>query len=556
MSTAGSSFDLLSGWDTAYVCTFETINQAIVAKKSSPTVMSMADSQSKSSLQGSFGAWQLAASPSASGGNICLSIPLVNATLVLEQRDGSLDTSTLTHTYEVTVTLEFVNQTSGEKHLRVGGGSTASVTIVSSDSKTVKYAGGFLEMWLQDNLTAFAHVFTAATPDLTANQADWQWLMPESFDYAVNGPLTGRTAANSFLATLCKLKGGDPTGLPLQIGGDALPGGCHQALLVSQAMLLEHMIKPAVAKALYDTDETKLAIKPSPLLLTNTDALSLGLTLPVPVGQAVNWHNPKDPLGTKWKQTHPPPDPPAGTPVQATIDPGCLTAQFNDLGKLVIEINNLRFDTPDGQNEVSVDLTSSHTYSLSAQGMVDLQVDDVLIARVSVALTAKAVNDALYVGLASAMLQAVLSVAPAFAGVGGVVDAAAGRAATDAVSVDASAADQAAGAGAESAAVAEMGAQIPSRATAAKDLLLKIGKRMAITFSIGMGNFLITRWVDIQRVLAAQANNKPALQPTMHDLAAELARANVWNNTAPGSAPRCVSADIAGECLRLGIEVK
>ena len=188
--------------------------------------------------------------------------------------------------------------------------------------------------------------------------------------------------------------------------------------------------------------------------------------------------------------------------------------------------------------------------------MVDLQVDDVLIARVSVALTAKAVNDALYVGLASAMLQAVLSVAPAFAGVGGVVDAAAGRAATDAVSVDASAADQAAGAGAESAAVAEMGAQIPSRATAAKDLLLKIGKRMAITFSIGMGNFLITRWVDIQRVLAAQANNKPALQPTMHDLAAELARANVWNNTAPGSAPRCVSADIAGECLRLGIEVK
>ena len=547
---------MLYGWDTAYVASFETINQAIASQRSSPGKIDFQDKQSSSSLRGTFGAWQLSPGDDAAGGNICLAIPLQKAALVLDTGSGPPATSTVTYVFEATVQLEFSKKTSGDLKVRALGNSTASVVVDPGATDEIQYAGAFLEAWLQGNLATFAHVFSVAIPDMKALQPDWQWLMPVEFGYAVNGPagqsasgqVAKRTTANCVFAVLCKLPGGDATGLPLQVDANALPAGQSHALLISQQVLLSRLVLPSVAKALYDQDERNLAVQKSPLLVTNTGTLQLEVVLPDP--------NPAYSTGWTFQGRVPvklpaaPPPPPVKVP--ATVASRCFTAQFDGFGRLVLSIAALTFQTPDGWNEFSVDLSSKHIFSLSPAGALDLTLDGVVEGSVSVSLTPKAADDQLALNIAAAVIQAVLSVAPAAGAVKNVMTVGLRAAATDTVAVAASEAENAAGAEARAAATTEMAAASPVKWTAVKDMALKIAARMGLVLSYGAGSFLLTNWLTLQSMLA-QKNVKQNLTPTLHDLAAELTRANLWNGAQPANAPRCVSAEIVNECLRLGL---
>jgi hypothetical protein len=562
------SYDMLYGWDTAFVSSLDGINEMIVAQKTSPTRIDYTDPGPASgcSLKGPFGPWQLVADSLSAGGNLALHIPLNAATVVYPDAAGKLVSSSVTYTFLAVATIEFVDQpaplskpgvapppptSSKLKHLRwqaASSNSSVQVTIVTNAPDDLQYAGGFLEAWLQDHMMEFEHVFAATTVGLSAYQADWQWLMPETVSYAVCCPQTGATTANSVFAVLCKLPGRSAAGLPQQISMDALPANSKYAFLLSEELAMAKLVKPAIAKAFFDIDESNLYLTAAPICLRNKATIKLpDLLIPIPQpaqGPGYTYQG-----KVPFKLPAPLATPSVTTVPGATIGPDNLTMQFDQNGLLGVDISGLNFNWPDGMTHYSVDANAYYAFTLAAGNVVDIEPSGDMTVSATVSLTKTAIQYEMYVAIALAVVQTIISVVP-LGGVAGVVDTAAGTIATDAVAVDAQAAEASAGTAAEADAVAEMSAAT-GKGTAIKNFLLRFGKRFTLVLAAGAGNFLLTKWPEINR--ATQAGAAAArLRPTLSDLATQLLKANLWNNR-PADAPKCTSVAVVNGCLQMGL---
>ena len=121
-----------------------------------------------------------------------------------------------------------------------------------------------LEGWLNENLTAFAHVFATVnivrTTQEDAKGKAFSWMKPTEVSYAF-----GRNAANpedSVLAILCQTGGRSAKGLIHQAQADMIPAGANAAFTVSKSRVLRDMIAPGLEMAYDGLKQKHLAFAP------------------------------------------------------------------------------------------------------------------------------------------------------------------------------------------------------------------------------------------------------------------------------------------------------
>jgi hypothetical protein len=182
------------GWDTAFGIHIADANAAIVKAGSSPKAFAVSDPQDSLSVSGTFGPWQI--TTGGSGALVRLRVPVVTAAIEFPTRtDHVVDAVALV---DVRLNLLHQEDPSGRTshHLCVRTTAPRPGVNVASVWKVDHPPGNrlsflskvafqeLLELWLNENLDDFDHVFATVDLNRRADQEAFQWLQPTHVSYA------------------------------------------------------------------------------------------------------------------------------------------------------------------------------------------------------------------------------------------------------------------------------------------------------------------------------------------------------------------------------------
>ncbi|MBO2011379.1 TULIP family P47-like protein [Hymenobacter negativus] len=300
MSTTSTTSNPIStnGWDSVSALTYEAVNQAIVALKSSPPSFSISGGSEHSlagpyTVSANFGDWQV--TEGGDGQNVWMSLPLNNGVATFPSSDNTYHFS---GTAIIEVKMNYIPQpgsptgtgTGDSKLLQILTQSTDNnVPIVSieeltldqkhMDSTVVATIQGALLEWLQDNLQVFNHVFAVADLNvvLSDDEAGFQWLKPTYVSYAVVDNASLKTSIFGVLAMTRNIAQ-YPAPTSHQISPDAIPSGCNGGFLVSEERFLTEMLLPGVYLLFYNASPADFTVGNDNTSIVNTAPLFFNLT--------------------------------------------------------------------------------------------------------------------------------------------------------------------------------------------------------------------------------------------------------------------------------------
>ena len=263
------------GWDTAFGIHIADANAAIVKAGTSPTSFQAIDTPDGMSVTGTFGDWQI--TTGGSGDLIMLRVPIATASLTSGQKVYPLTQAAAL----VTVRLNFLRQVdpAGKTSHQLVVQTTAPTpdVQVATVSKIVYQSGqepGFLQdagfqallqLWFNENLDQFSHVFATVDLDRTADEGAFQWMQPTFSAYAYSD----LGANDGVLVILNQTEGRSSYGLIQQASTKIVPVGQRAGLLISKQRLMSEFMYPAMVKVFPGTVQKDFTLSSSGESITN-----------------------------------------------------------------------------------------------------------------------------------------------------------------------------------------------------------------------------------------------------------------------------------------------
>jgi hypothetical protein len=244
------------GWDTVFAIKISDVNRAIVKQGSSPRTFSA--EMSGWSMTGSFGDWRICRL--GDGHLVRFALPITKGQFTMDGKSSDISGATAS----VELRLEFLphapnaNPQPGDPKKLVVKSSPnvpgeSAIMVVGLElpngqlAKFVQYAAqGILEEWLNTHISDFAHIFSEVVLNAKVDQGSFDWLDPKYTSYAY---LDGPTDETSLLGVLCLTQTSKPDQHVSQLSGAAIPQGARAGFLISETLLMERIILPALPHA-------------------------------------------------------------------------------------------------------------------------------------------------------------------------------------------------------------------------------------------------------------------------------------------------------------------
>ena len=287
-STGASTLNNVSstyGWDTVFAMPIADVNSVIAAKKSSPTSF-QCQIQSGMSIDGTFSDWQI--TQGGDGKLIHMLVPVTTISLTAQGKTfnannlGALIEVEL-HYIPHTEQPSDVNQ--GTLHNLVLKTSSTSpsekvVTVLNLivpetevlDPMLSIYMKAGLEMWFNENLDQFEHVFATVNLNRKADQGQWEWLYPTYTGYAY---IDRDSEADCLLGILCMTQNRSADSLAEQISEAAIPLGSKAGFLISAERFLTCLVMPQLATSFPGSKFSDFELYSNLLGIRNTGDLSM-----------------------------------------------------------------------------------------------------------------------------------------------------------------------------------------------------------------------------------------------------------------------------------------
>jgi hypothetical protein len=275
------------GWDTAFAIPVPKVNQAIVDHKSSPASFSAAESTY--SVTGDFGDWQVC--QGGDGKAVRMKWPLSNVVLTYVSTgkqftfNGYAIVEVELHYVPHTAATGAAGASTGDPHALVVNPAGASPTdppltvielVLTPTPGTVSGAlvKTALSSWGTANLAQFAHVFAVVDLNVMVDKDQWGFVAPNYTDYAY---LDKDTLDDSVFAVLTMT--GTRTGekLPEQVSQAAIPSKSVAGFVISQARVLDQLVRPAMKLAFPGLTDTNFLLNDDQTELYLTDNTSVAL---------------------------------------------------------------------------------------------------------------------------------------------------------------------------------------------------------------------------------------------------------------------------------------
>jgi hypothetical protein len=283
------------GWDTVFAIRIDDVNASIKNKKTSPKSFSASttdpQTHNKVDVNGNFSDWQI--TTGGSGKLIHMSTPVISLIARGILADGTkAEFSFNEGNFEVQVELEFLphndppangsgtfhnlmvkhsGQTPGEQVVTFidaygfGNSTDGSNTPFSAVQDDVESA---LQIWFNENLNDFEHVFATVNLNREADKGQFEWLLPTDVSYAY---IDGDSLDNSILGVLCMTGGRSIEGLVQEVSPNAIPGGSRAGFLISPERFITEMLWPSMPIVYQGVtkDDFKLRSDSTGLILNN-----------------------------------------------------------------------------------------------------------------------------------------------------------------------------------------------------------------------------------------------------------------------------------------------
>ena len=257
------------GWDTVFAIRKPDVNAAIVKAGSSPTSFSQVAPDNSCSVTGTFGPWQVCG---GDGVDLHFQVPIVKGSLSYKNASYPMDGADAT----IEVQLEYIppqpkprsNQPKSKHNLVMRTTMPENEPVVSVVDLSLPGFPGFLqkslmrallEVWMNDNLASFSHVFSAVEINRIVDQKQFQWLAPTRTRYAF---ARGQTANSSVFGVLCMTQGRNDGGIASQLSPNAIPPGARSGFLISRERFLEEMVLPGLPNAFPGSLPSDFAMSP------------------------------------------------------------------------------------------------------------------------------------------------------------------------------------------------------------------------------------------------------------------------------------------------------
>jgi len=251
------------GWDTVNCVKASLVNELLVASDAYPKHLEMTLSPEENwAISASFGPWQIATG--GSGAILMMKLPLTTASMTY-----GTDTLSITDGYAlVSIKLRYVPQPPqtpsatgdnpidiekliADANARTPDDPAVVVQRVNYGSATpsIRVRSLFessMALMLNDNLSAFTHIFAVVNLNQRAASKEFTWLKPTYTSYAY---LQGVDDESSYFAVLNQTEGRGPGGLTNQVAASAIPDGLNASILVSNNLFMRQMVLPGMTRA-------------------------------------------------------------------------------------------------------------------------------------------------------------------------------------------------------------------------------------------------------------------------------------------------------------------
>lgn len=281
-----------NGWDTVFAIRISDVNHAIALQKSSPSDFSQSYTDEETgdtiTINGTFGDWRL--NTTGDGKNLHMSTPIATGTMT---RNGTTyDMAGVSATIEVNCDyvpppVAGVTPTpDGTLHaLKLKTSSTDPLdqaVIVTNLSfpgarpgiVIVSIMQSVLQLWFNQNIISFEHVFSVVNLNLLADGDDgsFQWLQPTWSSYACT---SGADEENSYFGVLCMVDQHDPSGLAHELCSSAIPDGQCSAYMISVPVFLEYSVWPGIPYAFKNAKQEDFKLTQNKTCIENLNDLEL-----------------------------------------------------------------------------------------------------------------------------------------------------------------------------------------------------------------------------------------------------------------------------------------
>ncbi|NRQ36889.1 TULIP family P47-like protein [Nonomuraea sp. NN258] len=245
------------GWDTAFAIPVPQVNEAIAEQGSSPA--GFAITEYGYTLTGEFGPWQVCQGGDGRALRMIWPLSQVVLTDVATGGQSTFDEGQAIVEVElhyVPHTEAAMSSTGSPQALVVNPAASvpsqpALVMISLQLTPTPQVVAGavitlLLTDWGTANLADFAHVFAVVDLNRMVDQGQWGFVTPSYTSYAY---LDGDALADSVLAVLCMTGSRSGDQLPEQVNQAAIPSGSVAGFVISQARMLDDLVRPAITQA-------------------------------------------------------------------------------------------------------------------------------------------------------------------------------------------------------------------------------------------------------------------------------------------------------------------
>ncbi|MGE0143692.1 MAG: TULIP family P47-like protein [Planctomycetota bacterium] len=230
-------------WDTVFAIRFADANRSLAKPGATPSSFSASDAGSGSSITGQFGAWQL------SGGDgtlLHMTVPIQSGSVISPGKTNDLSGGVAT----IEIQLMDLPQTpgaNGTPHQVVPSTSqTVSVTNLTlphvTDFLAKAVTQALLQQWFNSNLSAFTHTFSTINLNEKADKAQFQWMKPTAFGWAVSA----QGAAADSVFGLLSMTSNRTKPNTMQISPNAIPPNQKSGFLIAQERFLEELLLPGI----------------------------------------------------------------------------------------------------------------------------------------------------------------------------------------------------------------------------------------------------------------------------------------------------------------------
>jgi hypothetical protein len=244
----------LFGWDTVFVGTIETVNQAL-ARAGNGLIQSFSFTEEGISASGTFGAWSIV--PGGSGQLLDLCLPIASGQFTPAPGRG-IDLAGInvvlrvplrwlgahaTDTTDLTFDLREVARRDSQDPAKISVVSVSPTNRLTPIQRST--VGHAIAQYISAHAAQVSFVFASVDPGKLGTAA---WLRPVASEYVYVAPAGGATP---MLAILSSVTARDVSSLPCSVDAGLLSGaGSNAAIAIAGPLLMAHIVAPAIAKGL------------------------------------------------------------------------------------------------------------------------------------------------------------------------------------------------------------------------------------------------------------------------------------------------------------------